>query len=241
MAGLLNIDKTTFYRKIKDQDIKPINEGNENCEFCKRTREKGLDNNEDEDDGSVITNHIKEILKNACNGHKVNEMAQVLEVNEITLRKYILRSNIKFTNNDPLKCYFCVPVDSQNRKATWRNMQPIIDLIKKLAFREKKTDVAILSRIAVSMLYHSNRKASQIFQQLGEDADSSNLKFTLPMKQAIQLKTKIKLTVKQYKMMRNCLSDYLSLPGYANLSKESRKLMPILEDPYDFMMNGEIV
>ena len=41
--------------------------------------------------------------------------------------------------------------------------------------------------------------------------------------------------------MRNCLSDYLSLPGYASLSKETRKLMPMLEDPYDFIMNGEIV
>ena len=168
-------------------------------------------------------------------------MARILEVNPITLRSYIIKYNLKFTNKDPTKCYFCTPVDPNNRQATWRSRQPIIDLIKKLAFREKKTDVAILSRIAVSMLYHSNRKASQIFQQLGENADSSNLKFTLPMKQAIQLKTKIKLTVKQYKMMRNCLSDYLSLPGYANLSKESRKLMPILEDPYDFMMNGDIV
>ena len=93
------------------------------------------------------------------------------------------------------------------------------------------------------MLYNSNRKASKLFQKIGVDTEEFlfNSRFALPMKQVIQLKTKMKLTVKQYKMMRNCLSDYLSLPGYANLSKEIRKLMPILKDPYDFMINGEIV
>ena len=41
--------------------------------------------------------------------------------------------------------------------------------------------------------------------------------------------------------MKKSLSEYLSMPGYTNLSKETRKLMPILEDPYDYIMNGDIV
>ena len=76
-------------------------------------------------------------------------------------------------------------------------MQPIIDLIKKLAFKEKKKAEAILCKIAVCMLYHSNRKASQLFQNFGENTEQ--LKFPLPMKQAIQFKTKKKLLLNSTK------------------------------------------
>ena len=198
MAELLNISRRTFFRKIKDQNIEPINKGNKNCEFCKRKREKGIDVTPST---SVITDEIKDHLKNACIGHKVTVMARILEIKPITLRSYMLRNKIKFTNKDPIKCYFCVcgsPVDPKNPLAIWRSMQPIIDLIKKLAFQEKKTDGATICRIASSMLYHSNRKASQVFQEFGEDTEKylSKFKYNLPIKQAIQLKTNLKLIVK---------------------------------------------
>ena len=48
-------------------------------------------------------------------------------------------------------------------------MQPIINLIKKLAIQEKKAHESTICKIAVAMLYNSNRKISQIFQKLGED------------------------------------------------------------------------
>ena len=53
----------------------------------------------------------------------------------------------------------------------WHSMQPIIGMIKKLATQEEKTEVGIICKIAMSMLYNSNRKESQIFQKIREDPE----------------------------------------------------------------------
>ena len=47
---------------------------------------------------SKITSEMLEHLKTACKGHKYADMAPLLEVNPITLRSYINRYNIRFTN-----------------------------------------------------------------------------------------------------------------------------------------------
>ena len=74
----------------------------------------------------------------------------------------------------------------------------------------------MLCKIALSMLYHSNRKVSQIFQNLGENADNfeTNFKYTVPKKEAIQMKIKMKLNVNQYHIMREFLGQYLKIPSY---------------------------
>ena len=51
-------------------------------------------------------------LINACNGHKVAQMARSLNVNQTTLRKFMDRKNIVITNKDTTKCYFCGPRDN---------------------------------------------------------------------------------------------------------------------------------
>ena len=75
------------------------------------------------------------------------------------------------------------------------------------------------------MLFKSNRKASQIFQNIGEDPEhfASNFKYTLPIKQVIQMKIKMKLSVKNYEIMRENVRDYLSLPCYTTLNKKIRQ------------------
>ena len=57
--------KATFYRKLKDQDITPANEGNKNCEFSKRKREKGLDYDDIDDNNDDLKNYL-EYIKNQC-------------------------------------------------------------------------------------------------------------------------------------------------------------------------------
>ena len=101
-------------------------------------------------------------LINACDGHKVAQMARSLKVNQTTLRKFMDRKNIVITNKDTTKCYFCEPADN-SRWTTWRNMQEIIKMIKKLAIQENKTDVSMICKVAASMVFKSNRSLSQIF------------------------------------------------------------------------------
>ena len=104
MAEMLNIGRATFFRKIKGQNIELQNKGNKECEFCLRKKAKISDN--DNMLTSVITNDMKEYIRNACNGHKGAEMARLLEVKPHTLRAYLLRNKIQFSNKDPTTCYF---------------------------------------------------------------------------------------------------------------------------------------
>jgi hypothetical protein len=41
--------------------------------------------------------------------------------------------------------------------------------------------------------------------------------------------------------MRKFLSQYLSIPSYTTLAIEIQQLMPILQKPNDFMMNGKVI
>ena len=114
MAELLKIGRATFFRKIKGQNTEPINKGNKDCEFCLR---KGANINDENDvlpspTTPVITDEMFNHLINACNGHKVAQMARSLNVNQTTLRKFMDRKNIVITNNDTTKCYFCGPRDN---------------------------------------------------------------------------------------------------------------------------------
>ena len=152
-------------------------------------------------------------LINACNGHKVAQMARSLNVNQTTLRKFMDRKNIVITNKDTTKCYFCRPADN-SCWTTWQNMQEIIDLIKKLAIQDNKTDGSMICKVAASMVFKSNRNIFQIFKRMEEDQEMSNLKLKLAMKETINMKIKMKLTVEQYRMLKSFLSEYLTLPGY---------------------------
>ena len=89
------------------------------------------------------------------------------------------------------------------------------------------------------MLYHSDRKVSQIFQRLGEDADNfeSKFKYTVPKKEAIQLKIKMKLSVNQYHIMREFLRQYVKIPSYSTIAIKMKELYPTIEDPRDFLKN----
>ena len=60
----------------------------------------------------ILTNDMKENLKNACKRHKQTEIAKKLEINISILRSYMSRNSIVFTNEDPTKCYFCDPADN---------------------------------------------------------------------------------------------------------------------------------
>ena len=164
MAEILNINYKTFSRRIKDVTIDQENKGDKECEFCLRMKKNDILPSPNIT-APAITNEMKEYIKNACNRHKTSEMAHVLGVKPDTLRHYILRyKSVLFTNIDPKKCHFCIPVNHSNW-TTWNNMQPTIDTIKRLAIQENKTDESMICKIAVSMLYHTNRKASQIFQK----------------------------------------------------------------------------
>ena len=115
MANLLYIGRATFLRKIKGQNIELVHEGNKDCEFCKRKIERNSGNNILPSPSiSVLTNDMKEHLKNACNRHKHTEIAKKLEIKISTLRSYTSRNSIVFTNEDPTKCYFCEPADDSD-------------------------------------------------------------------------------------------------------------------------------
>ena len=120
-------------------------------------------------------------------------------------------------------------------------MQPIIDLIKKLAIQENKTHESTICKIAVAMLYNSNRKFSQIFQKLGEDPETKKFKFDIPKKEAIQMKIKMKLSVNQYNILREFLGQYLTIPSYSTIATEMKQLYPIMRDPFDFVINWKTV
>ena len=122
-------------------------------------------------------------------------------------------------------------------------MQEVINLIKKLAIQENKTDVSMICKIAASMMFKSNRNLFQIFKNLEENPENymADFKFKLSMKEAINMKIKMKLTVEQYRMLKNFPSDYLTLPGYTNLAINVKQLMPMQQNPLDFNMDGEIL
>ena len=178
MAKLLNISRSTFFQKIKGLTVDPDNKINEQCEFCLRKRKNDIVPSPSVE---VITNEMKEYLNNACNKNKTAEMARKLEIKPHTLQMYLSRNDIVFSNTDPTKCHFCVPVNNPYL-TTLRNRQPVINMIKKLAIEENQTELGIISKIAVTMLYHSNRRASQIFQKVGENPEQfvSNFKFAFP-------------------------------------------------------------
>ena len=254
MVEMLNMHWATFFRKI--QNLTPFDPKNRGkCEFCLREKEKDDDDNITptpmpsplplplpSPSRSVITYDMIEHLKTACNGHNYADIARLLGIKPNTFRRYITNKDIKFTNKDETKCYFCELVNN----TYWtirRSMQQTFDLIKKLAFQEKKTNVGMICKIAATMLYHSNRKASQWFQKIEEDPEQfeSSLKFDISKKQAIQMKIKMKLSVSQYDIMRDFLCEYLNIPSYSTIANEIKQLMPIEENPHDFIMNGKIV
>ena len=91
-------------------------------------------------------------------------------------------------------------------------MQEVINLIKKLAIQENKTDVSMICKIAASMMFKSNRNLFQIFKNLEEDPENymADFKFKLSMKEAINMKIKMKLTVEQYRMLKKVHSTHNS-------------------------------
>ena len=56
-------------------------------------------------------------------------------------------------------------------------MQPLIEMIKKFAIQEKKSELKMICKIAVQLFYHSNRKICLIFQKIGEDPQEFVSKF----------------------------------------------------------------
>ena len=106
-------------------------------------------------------------------------MAVLLGVNKCTLRAYTKRNKIVFSNKDITKCYFCSQTDNSldGRHTKRRRMQPLIEMIKKFAIQEKKSELKIICKIAVQLLYHSNRKICLIFQKIGEDPQEFVTKF----------------------------------------------------------------
>ena len=135
------------------------------------------------------------------------------------MRRYLARKYIPFKENST-NCIFCVPVEN-SRWTTQRDIQPIIDMIKKLAIKQNKTDEGMICKIASSMLYKSNRKLSQIFQKIGNDPENfeSKFKYSVPKKEAIQMKIKMKLSVSQYDIMREFLSDYIIIRCHTTLKR----------------------
>ena len=62
MADLLLTSRSTFFRKIRGQNIVLLNEGNENCGFCKRKAAQTSKNDLPSPSISVMTNDMKEHL-----------------------------------------------------------------------------------------------------------------------------------------------------------------------------------
>ena len=124
-----------------------------------------------------------------------------------------------------------------------RNMQSTIEMIKKLAIKENKTHESIICKVAVALLYHSNRKISQIFQKLGDDHENFDTKFKFEMskKETIQMKIKMKLSFNQFNIMRDFLCQYSTIPSYSTIATEMKQLYPIIGDPRDFVIDWNIV
>ena len=80
----------------------------------------------------------------------------------------------------------------------------------------------MISKIAATMLYHSNRKASQRFQNIADNPeDFSKFKFVFPLKKAIHMKIKFKLSDRQYKLLKKFLSENISLPSQSKIAEET--------------------
>ena len=92
MADLLSIGRATFFRKIKGQNIELLNKGNKDCEFCLRKKDT---ENIPSPSIPIITDDVREQLKNACGGHKYSDMAESLQIKSSTLRMYITRNKSK--------------------------------------------------------------------------------------------------------------------------------------------------
>ena len=50
----------------------------------------------------------------------------------------------------------------------------------------------------------------------------------------------MKLSVSQYDIMKEYLSEFITVSSYKTIANEMRQLMPIMEDPYDFILDGEV-
>ena len=71
-----------------------LNNDRTKCLFCQKKAEEN--NDVVSPTPAIITNEMKEYVNNACDGHKITEMAQVLEINVSTLKNYLSRNNIRF-------------------------------------------------------------------------------------------------------------------------------------------------
>lgn len=239
MAKILNLNRTTLYQRIKKKNIKIIEGENDNtnCKFCHSPSQSRV----------KITDQMMDSVRNACPDHKATEMATVLDVNSNTLQKRIKRSNIVFFNTDPNKCFFCLKsqkIEISDRQKR-NKLEPIVDMIKRIAIQDEATEEYVISQIASKILYMSTskRKVSQIFQKLGENPENfmAEFKYTIPTNLAIQTKIKLELSKSKYETLRDYLGEYINLPCYSTLASHIKTKMPTLEEPEEFKMNNEVV
>ena len=66
-------------------------------------------------------------------------------------------------------------------------------------------------------------------------------KFDVPVKMAIQIKVKVKLSVSEYGTLRDCLSEYLKMPCYDTCSVAMKTMQPTKENPLVFIMDDKPV